>query len=75
MGYKLICFDLDGTLLDTDFLLPDSYISVIDQLRQRGYRITIATGRSYVSAKPYIDALRITEPMIFSNGSVFENPV
>ena len=74
MGYKLICFDLDGTLLDTDFLLPDSYISVIDQLRQRGYRITIATGRSYVSAKPYIDALRITEPMIFSNGSVFENP-
>ncbi|MDX2469111.1 MAG: HAD-IIB family hydrolase [SAR324 cluster bacterium] len=72
--FKLICFDLDGTLLDANFQLPKAHIETIETLKKRGYRISIATGRSYSSAKPYIDALNITEPMVFSNGSVYENP-
>ena len=72
--YKLICFDLDGTLLKSDFSLPQAHIDTVQTLKKRGYRISIATGRSYLSAKPYIDALEITEPMVFSNGSVYENP-
>lgn len=72
--FKLICFDLDGTLLNAEFQLPKAHIETIETLKKRGYRITLATGRSYSSAKPYIDALNITEPMVFSNGSVYENP-
>ncbi len=75
MSYKLICFDLDGTLLQQDFSLPPAHIHTVNKLRQRGYRITLATGRSKDSAQPYMDLLAITEPMVFSNGSVLYDPI
>ena len=73
-NYQLIVFDLDGTLLTQDFELLTSTIEAIVELRRSGLRVSIATGRSYKSAKPFLDKLEIVEPMIFSNGSVFDNP-
>jgi Cof subfamily protein (haloacid dehalogenase superfamily) len=73
-NYQLIVFDLDGTLLTQEFELLPSTIDAISELRRSGLRVTVATGRSYKSAKPFLDQLDIVEPMIFSNGSVFDNP-
>ena len=73
-NYQLIVFDLDGTLLTQDFELLPSTVDAIGELRRSGLRVSIATGRSYKSAKPFLDRLEIVEPMIFSNGSVFDNP-
>ncbi len=72
--YKLVVFDLDGTLLTQTFELLPGTISAINDIRELGYRVTIATGRSYKSAKPFLDQLCVTEPMVFSNGAVFDNP-
>lgn len=74
MSYKLIVFDLDGTVLTEDFELLPSTLKAIQEIRESGVRVSVATGRSYQSAKPFLDQLDIIEPMIFSNGSVYDNP-
>lgn len=73
-SYQLIAFDLDGTLLTHRFELLPSTIDAINDIRRLGLRVTVATGRSYQSAKPFLDAMEIVEPMVFSNGAVFDNP-
>ncbi|MBU2513604.1 HAD-IIB family hydrolase [bacterium] len=72
--YKLFVFDLDGTLLTQDFRLLPGTVAAVNDIREMGYRVTVATGRSYKSAKPFLDELEILEPMVFSNGAVFDNP-
>ncbi|MCP4749705.1 MAG: Cof-type HAD-IIB family hydrolase [Proteobacteria bacterium] len=72
--YKLIVFDLDGTLLTQEFALLQPTVEAIRDIRDSGLRVSVATGRSYKSAKPFLDRLEIIEPMVFSNGSVFDNP-
>ena len=72
--YKLFVFDLDGTLLTQDFRLTDETLKAFNDIRSLGFRMTVATGRSYKSAKPFLDKLEILEPMVFSNGAVFDNP-
>ncbi len=71
---KLIVFDLDGTLLTSDYVLTQQTIEAVERIRNLGLRVTIATGRSYKSAKPFLDRLNIDEPMVFGNGSVYDNP-
>ncbi|PCI29072.1 MAG: hypothetical protein COB67_04850 [SAR324 cluster bacterium] len=73
-NYKLIVFDLDGTLLTPEFELLPGTVEAVGKLRQLGLRVTVATGRSYKSAQPFLETLEIDEPMVFSNGSVFDNP-
>ena len=73
-NYQLIAFDLDGTLLTHQFELLPSTIEAIEEIRQLGLKVTVATGRSYKSAKPFLDQLEIIEPMVFSNGAVFDDP-
>ncbi len=73
-NFQLIVFDLDGTLLTHQFELLSSTVEAIENIRQQGLRVTVATGRSYKSAKPFLDQLDIVEPMVFSNGAVFDNP-
>ena len=72
--YKMIVFDLDGTLLTKDFRLLPCTIKAVNELKLLGLRVSVATGRSYLSAKPFLDSLKIIEPMVFSNGAVFDNP-
>jgi len=73
-NYQLIVFDLDGTLLTHEFELLPSTVDAVRDIRNSGLRVSVATGRSYKSAKPFLDRLEITEPMVFSNGSVYDNP-
>ncbi len=73
-NYQLIAFDLDGTLLTHQFELLPSTVKAVEKIRQLGLKVTVATGRSYKSAKPFLDQLDIVEPMVFSNGAVFDNP-
>lgn len=72
--YRFIVFDLDGTLVTQQFELLPSTVSAVREIQETGLRVTVATGRSYKSAKPFLDLLEIVEPMVFSNGSVFDNP-
>jgi Cof subfamily protein (haloacid dehalogenase superfamily) len=72
--YKFVVFDLDGTLLTHDFQLLPSTSQAISEIRAAGFRVSVATGRSYKSAEPFCQQLNIDEPMVFSNGAVVDNP-
>ncbi|MDS0525600.1 Cof-type HAD-IIB family hydrolase [Clostridium sp. SHJSY1] len=69
MKYKLICIDMDGTLLDNNHILSEENKSAIIEAHQRGITIAVTTGRLFASAKCYYDLLGITGPIIASNGT------
>jgi len=49
---KLAVFDVDGTLLSHEtWVIPDSAISAIKQLKTKGIKIAMATGRPYYMMK------------------------
>lgn len=73
-NFKLIVFDLDGTLLTRNYELPAETPAIISEIKEQGFRVSVATGRSYPSARPYLEKLDIVEPVIFSNGAVLDNP-
>lgn len=68
--YKLIVFDLDGTLLTSDKILTPRVLRSIDDVRKAGLKITISTGRSFPSAKPYLELLEIEGPASTQNGAL-----
>ena len=45
MDKKLIAIDLDGTLLNSDGIVSEVTKSHLQKLKEKGYIITIATGR------------------------------
>jgi Cof subfamily protein (haloacid dehalogenase superfamily) len=48
---KLIVTDLDGTLLDGDDKVPNTFFEQIDRLTNQGIKIIIASGRQYFNIK------------------------
>lgn len=74
LPFEMVVFDLDGTLVDHEFVLSEETIAAVAAMRQMGLRVSVATGRGYSSAKQFLDRLEIVEPMVFSNGAVMDNP-
>lgn len=72
MRKKLICFDLDGTLLDDNKRIPKNNIRAIEGLLKEGHLVSIATGRLYKSAKKVREKLPKGVEIICSNGAVLE---
>ena len=72
--WKLFAFDLDGTLLAQDHSLPQEVASWVRRLAERT-RVTLATGRSLASSRPYLRRLGITTPAILYNGAVVIDPI
>lgn len=69
MAYKLICLDMDGTLLDTNKKISDRTKNAIKKAHEKGVKIAISTGRVFISAKYYANMLGISAPIIASNGA------
>ena len=63
---RLVVCDLDGTLLKTDKTLDERIISII---QNKQYMFTVASGRSAVLVKDYVDALGVRMPYITNNGA------
>lgn len=74
MSYRLIALDLDGTLIDANHRLSPGSATAIAACQARGLRVVLATGRSFASAAPYIDALGLQPPYITHNGAVIGDP-
>ena len=45
--YKLLCIDLDGTLLDNEKNISSLNVKVLNTLYKKGRDILIATGRHF----------------------------
>ena len=50
MSYKLICIDVDGTLLGENGIIPEENILAIEQAYKKGVQVVISTGRIYSNA-------------------------
>jgi Cof subfamily protein (haloacid dehalogenase superfamily) len=70
MAVKLIALDIDGTLLDSRWTLPEANRAAIAEATRRGIEVALVTGRRYDFAMPI--ALQIGAPltMIVSNGAI-----
>ena len=70
--YKLIVFDIDGTLVGKDHVLDPFTKEVLFQLREEGFPYTLATGKNLPSTKPLADELEIELPLILTNGGILQ---
>lgn len=69
---KLICFDLDGTLLNSQRQLSPINSEVLQNLEKAGHVVSIATGRLYKSACKIRSLIPADLEIICSNGAVVE---
>ena len=60
--------DLDGTLLTPDIKISDFSRKALNSMLDSGENISIATGRSYATAKPFFDQLNLKVPIVLMNG-------
>lgn len=66
----ILVTDLDDTLLTKDKRISDEDYKALCYFVENGGSFTIATGRVYISAKPFADALPINLPLVLYNGAV-----
>ncbi|WP_261854059.1 Cof-type HAD-IIB family hydrolase [Clostridium folliculivorans] len=69
MKYKLICLDMDGTLLSSPSTISEENRKAVLQAYNKGIKIAITTGRLFTSAKYYADLIGIKVPIVASNGA------
>lgn len=72
--YTLIAVDLDGTLVDERSQIKKKDLDYIRKVRQLNVKVTFATGRTFRSALPFIQQLRLDEPVILCNGASIIEP-
>ncbi len=67
---KLIVFDLDDTLLNSNSSISPRTYQAIQQVVAKGIKVTLATGRMYSSAIPFARSLGLEIPVISYNGAL-----
>lgn len=70
--YKLLVFDIDGTLVGPSHILDPYTRNILLKLRDLGIHITIATGKNLPATRQIADDLEIELPLVLSNGSIIE---
>ncbi len=66
----LLAIDLDGTLVEPRKPVRQTVIDAVKRAQAAGVRATIVTGRMYVGAKPFADALDLDGPIVLYQGAV-----
>ncbi|MGV8984034.1 Cof-type HAD-IIB family hydrolase [Clostridium sp.] len=69
MDYKLICIDMDGTLLNDKKIISEKNLKAIRLASEKGVRIAVCTGRIFTSADFFSELLGVKSPVIASNGA------
>jgi Cof subfamily protein (haloacid dehalogenase superfamily) len=69
MEYKLICIDMDGTLLNSRKQISSATRAILLKAHQRGVHVVISTGRTYADALYYANMVGIRSPIIAANGA------
>ena len=71
----LIALDLDGTLLDEELGISPRVRRALLAAQARGVHVTLATGRSAITARPFAEALGIQTPIIGYQGGQVAEPL
>lgn len=73
---RLVALDLDGTLLNRNGEISDETKRTIQQVRSKGVKIVLCTGRPFYSLQPLIEQLELTgsqEFVISFNGALISD--
>lgn len=74
LKYKLVAFDLDGTLVGRDLTLRPRVIDAIERMRAAGVAGCIVTGRMYRAAVTYARQLGFDAPVVCYQGAAVIDP-
>jgi len=69
---KLVVFDIDGTLLNSNHQLDPYTLKVLTDLQSRGIPVTLSTGKTLPAVQELAHILGIQVPLIMANGSVLQ---
>jgi Cof subfamily protein (haloacid dehalogenase superfamily) len=69
MKYKLVCVDMDGTLLNSEKNISERNLLAIKSAHELGVKVAICTGRIFTSAFYYGNLIGVEAPIIASNGA------
>lgn len=74
MSIKIVVFDVDGTLYDTEsHSIPESCIEAIQKLKANHIRFVIATGRAHYGLGKALNELHADYILSANGGVVFDN--
>jgi Cof subfamily protein (haloacid dehalogenase superfamily) len=73
MAIRLIALDIDGTLLDSRWQLPEANRVAIGEAVRRGIEVALVTGRRYDFAMPIAHQLDSALTLIVSNGALIRS--
>src|SRR6266851_1744135 len=73
MAVKLIALDIDGTLLDSRWQIPEANRAAIAEATRRGIEVALVTGRRYDFAMPVARKLDSPLTMIVNNGALIRS--
>lgn len=66
MKNKILFFDIDGTLYNSEKRLPKATYDAIQKAKENGHEVAIATGRSPFFLKPVLDELGLNSYVSFN---------
>ena len=72
--YRLIAFDLDGTLLNHGGQISQATMAVLSKIRKKGIPMAIASGRLYPGAIIFARDVSPETPVISINGAYIRGP-
>jgi Cof subfamily protein (haloacid dehalogenase superfamily) len=73
MPVRLIALDIDGTLLDSRWQLPEANRAAIAEATRRGIEVALVTGRRYDFAMPVARQMDSPLTMIVNNGALIRS--
>src|SRR5207244_11705521 len=73
MAVRLIALDIDGTLLDSRWQLPEANRAAIAEATRRGIEVALVTGRRYDFAIPVARQMDSPLTMIVNNGALIRS--
>ncbi|MGL5615000.1 MAG: Cof-type HAD-IIB family hydrolase [Sarcina sp.] len=70
MSYKMVCIDMDGTLLNSQKKLSEINKTALKKAYDKGVHIIICTGRNTNSARYFSNLIGIKSAAIANNGAI-----
>lgn len=74
MNYKLVCIDMDGTLLNEKGEVTQENKLALKKVHEKDVTIAFTTGRNYQGARAFHHIVGIDGPIISSNGACIVVP-
>ena len=73
MPIKLLALDIDGTLLNRKSKVTPRVREALDAAQAQGVHIALVTGRRFSSARPIVQELELSIPLVSHNGALTKN--